>query len=94
MGCLIVLLMAVSARSALAVTWIFTDLVSRAFDGWVVPLLGLVFLPWTALLYALVYSPLKGVSLLGWVIVAIGFVADVGTLGDGGRRAKARQQSG
>jgi len=94
MGCLIVLLMAFSARVALVFTWIFTDLISRAFDGWIIPLAGLVFLPWTALLYALVYSPLKGVSLLGWVIVAIGFLTDVATLGDGGRRAKARQQSG
>ena len=87
MGCLIVFLMAFSARAALVVTWIFTDLVSRAYDGWILPVLGLIFLPWTTLLYALVYSPVHGVSFLGWTMVVLGLLVDVGTLADGGRRS-------
>jgi hypothetical protein len=93
MGCLLVLLMAVSARAALVVTWIFTNLVDRAFEGWLLPVLGLVFLPWTTLIYVLAYSPVHGVSFLGWVLVALGAFADVGTLADGGRRARTREWS-
>lgn len=88
-----VLLMAVSARAALVVTWIFTNLVDRAFEGWLLPVLGLVFLPWTTLIYVLAYSPVHGVSFLGWVLVALGAFADVGTLADGGRRARTREWS-
>lgn len=91
MGCLLVLLMAFSARAALVFTWIFSDLVDRAFEGWILPVLGLVFLPWTTLLYVLVYSPVHGVSFLGWLLVLVGFLVDLGTLANGGRRARARE---
>jgi len=91
MGCLLILLMAFSARAALVVTWIFTNLVDRAFEGWILPVLGLIFLPWTTLLYVLAYSPVHGVSFLGWMLVAVGFLADLGTIADGGRRARTRE---
>ena len=62
MGCLLLLLMLISARITLVVLWLFTNLVDRAFDGWVVPLLGVFFLPWTTLMYVLLWSRL-GVDL-------------------------------
>ena len=40
MGCLIVLMALIGPRVALVFTWIFTDLVDRAFENWVVPLSG------------------------------------------------------
>lgn len=79
MGCLIVLMALIGPRVALVFTWLFTNLVDRAFDEWVVPLLGLIFLPWTALLYALVYNPVEGVSFLGWVVVVLGLLTDLGS---------------
>jgi hypothetical protein len=79
-GCLIVLLTMISARLALFVLWISTTLVDRAFDSFVVPLLGLLFLLWTTLLYALVWTPANGVSPLGWFFVALGFLTDLGSL--------------
>ena len=60
MGCLLLLLMLISARITLVVLWLFTNLVDRAFDGWVVPFLGVVFLPWTTLIYVLLWSPAAG----------------------------------
>lgn len=79
MGCLIVLMALIGPRVALVFTWIFTNLVDRAFDDWVVPALGLIFLPWTTFLYVLVYNPVEGVSFLGWVIVVLGLLTDLGS---------------
>ena len=51
----------------------------RAFEGILLPLLGLIFLPWTTFLYVLVYNPVEGVSFLGWVFVVIGLLVDIGS---------------
>jgi CDP-diglyceride synthetase len=88
MGCLFALLAAISPRLALVLVWIFTNLVDRAFTGFLLPLLGLIFLPFTTLLYVLAYQPLVGVSGWGWVLVFVGLLFDLGSYGGGafGRR--------
>lgn len=88
MGCLFALLAAISPRLALVLVWIFTNLVDRAFTGFLLPLLGLIFLPFTTLLYVLAYQPLVGVSGWGWVLVIVGLLFDLGSYGGGafGRR--------
>jgi hypothetical protein len=88
MGCLLALLAAISPRLALALVWIFTNLVDRAFTGFLVPLLGLIFLPFTTLLYVLAYQPVVGVSGWGWLLVFVGLLFDLGSYGGGafGRR--------
>ena len=49
-------LFALFARLALLVVWLSTPLVQRAFHGgWLLPLLGLLFLPITTLTYVLAY---------------------------------------
>jgi hypothetical protein len=83
MGCLLLLLMLISARITLVILWLFTNLVDRAFDGWVVPLLGVVFLPWTTLMYVLLWSPAGGVNGWEWIFVALGVIADIGSYGRG-----------
>ena len=52
MGCLVALLALFSPRLALLAIWLFSNLLSRAFDSWLVPLLGFFLLPWTTLAYA------------------------------------------
>jgi hypothetical protein len=81
MGCLIVLMALIGPRVALLFTWIFTDLVERAFDSFAVPLIGLIFLPWTTFVYSLVYNPnpAEGVSFLGWVFVVLALITDLGS---------------
>ena len=88
MGCLIVLMSLIGPRVALGFTWIFTNLVDRAFDGILLPLLGLIFLPWTTFLYVLVYNPVEGVSFLGWVFVVIGLLVDLGSYTAGARKRR------
>src|SRR4051812_49134825 len=51
MGCLLALLALISPRLVLVVLWIFDDVLSRAFDSWILPLLGFFLLPWTTLAY-------------------------------------------
>jgi hypothetical protein len=67
---------------------IFTNLVDRAFEGFLLPLLGLIFLPFTTLLYVLAYKPVVGVSGWGWFLVFLGVLFDLGSYGGGafGRR--------
>jgi hypothetical protein len=89
MGCLIVLMALIGPRVALLFTWIFTNLVDRAFEGILLPILGLLFLPWTTFLYVLVYNPVEGVSFLGWVIVVLGVLADLGSYGAGARNRRS-----
>ena len=45
MACLVVLLAFISPRLALFAIFLFSDLLSRAFDSWFVPLLGFFLLP-------------------------------------------------
>ena len=72
-------LLAVLARVALLVVWVWTPLVSRAFQGgWVLPLLGLLILPVTTLVYVLVYVPGVGVTGLSWLWLVLAFLVDLG----------------
>ena len=57
MGCLFALIAVLSPRFAVFLLWAFTNYVDRAFNGWFLPLLGIVFAPWTTLMYVLVYAP-------------------------------------
>jgi hypothetical protein len=85
LGCLIALVSLFSIRLALLLVWIFTVFVDRAFDTFIIPLLGFVFLPATTLVYALVYDPVVGVAGFEWFWVALAFLVDLGSLGGAAR---------
>jgi hypothetical protein len=78
-------------RVALFVWWVFGNKVDAAFDTWIWPLLGLIFLPWTTLAYVLAWGPINAVSGAGWLVVALGFAADIATYS--ARAAKSRYQT-
>ena len=56
MGCFVVLFALISPRLALFFILIFSDWVGQALDGWVVPVLGFFFLPWTLLAYIVMWQ--------------------------------------
>jgi hypothetical protein len=87
MGCFVVLFALISPRLALFAIWIFSDLLSRAFDSWFVPLLGFFLLPWTTLAYAVMWSSSDRVYGFEWFIVVLAFLIDVGSYAS---RDKAR----
>ena len=80
MGCFVALLALFSPRLALFAIWLFSDMLSRAFDSWLLPLLGFFLLPWTTLAYAAMWvSGRNEVSGFEWFIVILAFVIDLGS---------------
>ncbi|MGN6587898.1 MAG: hypothetical protein ACTHKT_10590 [Solirubrobacterales bacterium] len=90
MACLVVLLAFLSPRLALFVIFLFSDLLSRAFDSWFVPFLGFFLLPWTTLAYAVMWASSNRVYGFEWFIVILAFFLDMGSYMRGGRTRRAR----
>ena len=92
MGCLLALLALISPRLVLFLLWIFDDVLSRAYDSWIVPFLGFFLLPWTTLTYAAFWGwgPGRHVTGVEWFFVILAFVFDLGSYGQGQRARYAR----
>ena len=79
MGCLLVLLTAISPRFVILLYWLARPAqFDLAFAGGpIVPLLGIAFVPFTTLIYVLVQTP--GVGLVGsdWIWVGLALVGDI-----------------
>src|SRR2546421_7733378 len=90
MACLFALFAAAFPRLALLIVWLFTPLVNRAFDTFIIPLLGIVFLPFTTLLYVFLYIPGIGLTGRGLFWIGIGAFLDMGA--DGGSAAANRRR--
>jgi len=76
-GCLLVLLASFAPRLALLIMWIVGPRVSAAFDNWIWPLLGLIFLPYTTIMYVLVWSPGIGITGWDWIWILLGVTLDI-----------------
>jgi len=87
-GCVFAVLGLFFPRLALILLWLFTTLVTRAFDSFVLPLLGVIFLPYTTLAYVLVWRQGTGVTGALWLWVALGVLLDLGSFGGGARRRR------
>ena len=91
-GCFVVALGAFFPRVATLLLWLFTDYVQRAFQGeWLLPLIGVILLPYTTLVYILLYVWMNGVEGFAWFFVAVAFIFDVGAWFGGARSAGQRQ---
>jgi len=89
MPCLVALLALLSPRLALFALWLFSNLLDRAYEGWVVPVLGFFLLPWTTLAYAVMWDAgTSGVEGIEWLFVILAFVIDLGAY-TSGRRARS-----
>lgn len=90
MGCLVALLAGVFPRIALVVVWITTTYVDRAFDSFILPLLGLIFLPFTTLVFALVWVPGEGLDNGRWLWVLLAFLIELAGYGGTGHTNRDR----
>ena len=89
MPCLPLLLGLAFPRVVLVLMLLFTTMLSRAFHGLLIPLLGFIFLPITTVVYTLLvsngYPATTGFYLVALVICA---VADLGLIGGGASRRR------
>ena len=92
MGCLIALFALISPRLALVLLWIFSDVLGRAFDSWILPVLGFFLLPWTTLAFAAFSDWGAGFDVRGfeWFLVVLAFVIDLGSYVQGRTAQTAR----
>ena len=90
-ACFLALLALISPRLVLILLWLFGDLLGRAFDSWLVPVLGFFLLPWTTLAYAAMWSSADRVSGFEWFIVILAFFVDLGSYAQGGRYRSSQQ---
>ncbi len=80
MCCIFATLVLLGPRIVGAIWWIVRPaLWQTAFSTWIWPLLGLIFLPWTTLMYMLVFP--NGVTGFEWVLMAIAVIADIASYG-------------
>ena len=78
MPCLVVLLALIGPRVAIVGMAIFSDVLSRAYDGILLPLIGFFLLPWTTLAFAFMWDTgTNKVDGFEWFLVALAFLADV-----------------
>jgi hypothetical protein len=63
-----------------------------AFDDWIVPLLMAIFLPWTMLMYMIVFP--GGIVGFDWIIMGLGLLSDIAWYAGGGFRRRVPGYSG
>ena len=81
MGCLFVLMAGIFPRLALFIVWIARpERVDAAFDSFIWPLLGLIFLPFATLIYVILRQ-VGGLSGWDWFWGAIAALFDLGHWG-------------
>ena len=84
MPCIAALLALISPRLALFFIFLFSNLLSRAFDSWLLPLIGFFLLPWTTLVYAVMWDTgTRDVNGFEWFIVLLAFLADLASYAGG-----------
>jgi hypothetical protein len=70
------------SRIFLVMVWIARPAnFTPVFGSWIVPCLGFLFLPFTTLMYIILYTPGVGLSGLDWVWLILAVVLDVGHVG-------------
>ena len=89
MPCLFLILILAFPRLAIALLFLFTHYLDRAFHSILLLILGFIFLPFTTLVYAwLVNSglPVAGINLV-WLLIAA--LVDLGSVGHGYSRRRS-----
>ena len=90
--CLLAIILAGAPRVALVFWWLFdTRYVNAAFSNLIMAVLGFLFLPWTTLMYVLVYP--GGLSTVNWVFLGLALLVDLATYGGGGSEGRRRYRS-
>ena len=84
MCCFFTVLVFLGPRAAILVWWLINPARWQlAFDTFLIPLLGFLFLPWSTLMYVLVAVP-GGLVGFDWVWMGLALLADISMYAGGG----------
>ena len=90
--CFVALVAFLGPRFGILVYWLgWPARWELAFDSFIVPFIGFLIVPWTTLAYLLV-AP-SGVRGFDYVVLAVAFIADIGSLSGGGNQYRRRQMA-
>ena len=74
-------------RVIIVILYFFTGWFARAFDGFIIPLIGFIFLPITTLWYAIAVTYFGGAgSTVGLIGIVVAVLLDLGVIGGSARR--------
>ena len=90
MPCLLVLLIVLFPRVAIALLYFLTNYFSGVFDTVLVPLLGFIFLPLSLLAYTYLTKSGQPVNIFYLIVMFVAVILDFGLVG-GGARSRYRR---
>ena len=83
MCCMLTTLVLLGPRLAILVWWLINPArFALAFGSWIWAILGTIFVPWTTLVYLLIFP--GGIVGLDWLWLALGILADIASYTGGG----------
>ena len=87
--CFFLSLLFLGPRFVLFIWWLVNPVMWNAvFDTWLLPVLGIVFLPWTTLMF--VFLGPGGITGFEWLWMGLGLTADVFSYGGGAVGGRGR----
>lgn len=92
MPCLLGCLAIFFPRIAIVLIWLFSNYFQHAYQTWVWPLLGFIFMPVTMLAYALAINANGRLDGVWLVIFVIAVLVDLGLIGGGARSTRHRRR--
>jgi hypothetical protein len=91
MCCIFTTLVLFGPRLAILIWWLIDQVrFTAAFGTWIWPLLGFILLPWTTLMYLIIFP--AGIVGFDWIWLGLGVLADVASHAGGawGNRDRLR----
>jgi hypothetical protein len=83
MCCMLTTLVMAGPRLAIIIWWLFaTSRFNDAFNAIIWPILGIIFAPWTTLMYVILYK--GGITGLDWLWMGLAILIDLGSYAGGG----------
>ena len=90
MPCLLTILVLIFPRVALVLMFLFSHYLGRAYHGFILPLIGFIFLPITTIAYAWMVNTGRPFADINLVILIVAVVIDLGGLGSGEHHRRNR----
>lgn len=88
--CLLLIIFLAFPRIALALLFLFSNYLQHAYHGFLIPLLGFLFVPLTTLAYAWMINTRQPIAGINLVILVVAVVIDLGGLSSGEHHRRTR----